>query len=355
MNVLHLFAGAGGGVLADQLLGFRSVGYIEIEPYCQGILKARIADGCIDPAPIFGDVREFIRAGHAREYRGFADVVAGGFPCQPFSLAGKRKGSSDDRNLWPEFAEVVRQVRPRYVFAENVPGLLTWDGGRYFGKIVGDLAALGFDIRWCVLGADDVGAPHRRKRLWILAYSQPHGLTVTEEQRGIGSRIHASRGTVGTEQSAGSVGSEDGIADVADSQGQSVRPGLREDEPPGERWGRSGDQCCTWWDTDPADLPDTHRRGQDSRSGAELVSVITPKDGRESAADPPTEVGEVVSASDGPTQSRVGRVAHGVAHRVDRLRAIGNGQVPAVAAAAWRMLVGALPVVDQVISCQMIG
>ena len=87
MNVLHLFAGAGGGVLADRLLGFRSVGYVEIDGYCQAVLQARIADGSIDPAPIFGDIREFIRADHAREYRGFADVVTGGFPCQQIGRA----------------------------------------------------------------------------------------------------------------------------------------------------------------------------------------------------------------------------------------------------------------------------
>lgn len=244
MNVLHLFAGAGGGVLADRLLGFRTVGYVEIDPYCQAVLKARIQDGFLDPAPIFGDVREFIRAGHAREYRGVADVVVGGFPCQPFSVAGKRKGSADNRNLWPEFAEVVGQVQPAYVFAENVPGLLTWDGGRYFGRIVGDLAALGYGIRWCVLGADDVGAPHRRKRLWILAYPP-------------GSRCRQ------------------GNTDLGGCYARET--------PPKERRGFANGN---WWETEP----------------------------------------------------QLGRVAHRVAHRMDRLRAIGNGQVPLVAATAWRLL-----------------
>jgi DNA (cytosine-5)-methyltransferase 1 len=282
MQVLHLFAGAGGGVLADRLLGFRSVGYVEIEGYCQAILQARIQDGCIDPAPIFGDVREFIRTGHAREYRGLADVVAGGFPCQPFSVAGKRKGSSDNRNLWPEFAEVVRQVRPRYVFAENVPGLLTWNGGRYFGRIVGDLAALGYGVRWCVLGADDVGAPHRRKRLWILAVSNKSGWRTSRKSQ-----------------------AEAGAADLSEH----------------------GDQC-SWWSFDPADLPDTE---SERRTAEEQPQPDVEYNGQESAHGG-------CEASGRSTQPRVGRVAHGVAYRVDRVGAIGNGQVPAVAVAAWRLL-----------------
>lgn len=312
MNVLHLFAGAGGGVLADRLLGFRSVGYVEIEGYDQALLTQRIQDGCIDPAPIFGDIREFIRAGHAGEYRGVADVVAGGFPCQPFSVAGKRKGSADDRNLWPELAEVVRQVRPRYMFAENVPGLLAWNGGRYFGKIVGDLAEMGFDVRWCVLGASDVGAPHRRKRLWILADAARDLRTKQEAGRSKRERV-------------GECGEP---GNVADSQGQLIWPGLCEDEPTGERRGRSGDFRCSWWDTDPADLPDAE---SERRSRRELPRSDMEHDGQE----PAYGSGE---AGRGPTESRVGRVAHGVANRVDRLRAIGNGQVPLVAATAWRFL-----------------
>jgi len=311
VNVLHLFAGAGGGVLADRLLGFRSIGYVEIDPYCQALLQARIADGSIDPAPIFGDVREFIRADHAREYRGIADVVGGGFPCQPFSLAGKRKGSADDRNLWPEFAEVVWEVRPRYVFAENVPGLLTWDGGRYFGRIVGDLAALGYGVRWCVLGADDVGAPHRRKRLWILA----------DAESGAG-KFQPSEGQNLRDQSSGY--GKTGNA-LADSEGQSEWPGLCADEPTREWRGRPGDIGCSWWSLDPADLPDADSEGQEIARGS---GAITEAPGRK----------EPRLCNQWPTESRVGRVAHGVAHRVDRLRAIGNGQVPAVAAVAWRLL-----------------
>jgi DNA (cytosine-5)-methyltransferase 1 len=171
MRVLHLFAGGGGGILADLILGHRCIGAVEWEPAAQQVLAARQADGSLPPFPIFGDVRAFVERGYARSYRGMADCVAGGFPCQPFSVAGKRDSHADECDMAPAFLDVVRQVRPRLVFAENVPGLLTAhgaDGDTYLRGFFGRLAGMGYDARWGVLGADDAGAPHRRKRLWIV-------------------------------------------------------------------------------------------------------------------------------------------------------------------------------------------
>ena len=168
MRELSLFSGAGGGLLGSKLLGWRSVGYVEINEYCQKVLKARIDDGILDKAPIFTDVREFIKSGCAREYRGFVDVVTAGFPCQPFSVAGKQKGEDDERNMWPETLAVLRAVRPRFAFLENVPGLLAHE---YIRRIFGDLAESGFNARWRVLSAAEVGAPHKRDRVWIVTDS----------------------------------------------------------------------------------------------------------------------------------------------------------------------------------------
>ena len=153
-------------MLGSKLLGWRTIGYVEYEKYCQEIIKQRIADGILDIAPIFGDIKKFISDGYAQLYSDRVDVVSGGFPCQPFSVAGKRLGVDDPRNMWPSTIECIRIIRPRFAFLENVPGLLTH---KYFGRILGDLAESGYDARWTVLGADDVGANHRRKRLWILA------------------------------------------------------------------------------------------------------------------------------------------------------------------------------------------
>jgi DNA (cytosine-5)-methyltransferase 1 len=167
---LSLFSGAGGGLLASRLLGWQTVGYVEFNDYCQRVLAQRIADGYLERAPIFGDIRAFIAEGYASVYQGMVDVVSGGFPCQPFSVAGKQAAADDPRNMWPQTREVIRLVRPRFAFLENVPGLLAESHG-YFGTILCDLAELGYDVRWTVLSAADCGAPHLRKRLWILADS----------------------------------------------------------------------------------------------------------------------------------------------------------------------------------------
>ncbi len=238
MNELSLFTGGGGGVLGTKLLNnWRSVGYVEWDKYCQKIISQRIEDGFLDEAPIFGDIDDFIESGASKKYAGYVDVVTAGFPCQPFSVAGKKRGQDDERNKWPQTLQCIRDVRPRYALLENVPNLLN---SGYFGEILSSLAEAGFDAKWCVLGANDVGAPHRRKRLWILAYPDSERL---EGQREESSRT-------------------------------------------GEELSNPGDS--RWWSTEP----------------------------------------------------NVGRVAHGVASRVDRLKALGNGQVPAVAATAWQILTG---------------
>lgn len=176
MNELSLFSGAGGGLLGTKLLGFNHIGYVEHDEYCQRIIGQRIKDGLLDNAPIFNDVKSFIDIAH--EYRGFTDVVTAGFPCQSHSLAGKRLAGEDDRNLWPETIEIIKRVRPKFCLLENVAGLLSSGGGNvedetgrpvcgYFGDILRDISESGYDARWSLLGADDVGAMHRRKRLWI--------------------------------------------------------------------------------------------------------------------------------------------------------------------------------------------
>ncbi len=112
MNELSLFTGAGGGLLGSRMLGWRTVGYVEWDDYCQRVLAARINDGLLDPAPIFGDVRTFVCDGYAASYQGMVDVVTAGFPCQPFSVAGKRAGEADERNMWPATLDFIRIVRP---------------------------------------------------------------------------------------------------------------------------------------------------------------------------------------------------------------------------------------------------
>jgi DNA (cytosine-5)-methyltransferase 1 len=141
MRELSLFSGAGGGLLGTKLLGWTHVGYVEWNEYCQRVIAARIADGYLERAPIFTDVREFAQSGAADQYRGIADVVSAGFPCQPFSVAGSQRAANDERNMWPATVEVIRRVQPRSVLLENVPGLVSCG---YVGTVLADLAALGY-------------------------------------------------------------------------------------------------------------------------------------------------------------------------------------------------------------------
>ena len=166
LTELSLFTGAGGGVWASKLLNHKVIGYVEFNEYCQQVIRARIDDGSFDEAPIFTDVREFVESGAARQYRGFADVVSGGFPCQPFSVGGNQKGEDDERDMWPATRDIIRDVRPKLAFLENVPNILVF---RYFGRVLGELAEMGYSVKWGCVSGRDTGAVHRRERAWILA------------------------------------------------------------------------------------------------------------------------------------------------------------------------------------------
>lgn len=164
LRELALFAGAGGGILGGKLLGWRTVCAVEWDSYAASVLVARQNDGTLPPFPIWDDVQTF----DGRPWQGRVDVVSGGFPCQDISVAGKGAGINGERSgMWKHMARIICEVRPRYVFVENSPALTS----RGLGTVLGDLAAMGYNAAWGVLGADDVGAPHRRKRIWILGYT----------------------------------------------------------------------------------------------------------------------------------------------------------------------------------------
>ena len=160
MNELALFAGAGGGILGGHLLGWRTVCAVEWEPYPASVLCARQNDGFLPPFPIWDDVQTF----DGKPWRGIVDVVSGGFPCTDISAAGKGAGIDGEASgMWREMARIICEVQPRFVFVENSPMLTS----RGLGRVLGDLASMGFDAKWGVLGAADVGANHQRDRIWI--------------------------------------------------------------------------------------------------------------------------------------------------------------------------------------------
>jgi DNA (cytosine-5)-methyltransferase 1 len=164
LNELALFAGAGGGILGGKLLGWNTVCAVEWEPYPASVLCARQNDGLLPPFPIWDDVQTF----DGKPWRGIVDVVSGGFPCQDISAAGKGDGLDGARSgMWKQMARIICEVRPRFVLVENSPMLVS----RGLGTVLGDLASMGFDAKWGVLGANAVGASHKRERIWIVANS----------------------------------------------------------------------------------------------------------------------------------------------------------------------------------------
>ena len=276
MNELALFAGAGGGILGGHLLGWRTVCAVEWEPYAASVLVARQNDKVLPPFPIWDDVQTF----DGRPWRGIVDVVSGGFPCQDISIAGRGAGlDGESSSMWYHMARVVSEVRPRFVFVENSPMLIH----RGIGRVLGDLSCLGYDSRWTIIGAADVGAPHQRDRIWIVAHSRHGG---GGEKRIAQTRQESSREwAVNPDQIGGSSEQSETLAYTSPEDVQ--------------RWGKSSGI----------------REERDTPSGTGWWAVEPP----------------------------VGRVAHGVAARVDRLKAIGNGQVPEVARRAWEALSEAHP------------
>lgn len=159
-----LFSGIGGFDLAAEWMGWNNVFHCEINPFGQKVLHHYWPN-----AIQYSDITKTDFTKHADTI----DIISGGFPCQPYSIAGKRKGKEDDRHLWPEMLRAIREIQPRWIVGENVPGLLNWNGGMVLDEIKSDLEAEGFEVfPPLVLPACGLNAPHRRDRLWIVANSK---------------------------------------------------------------------------------------------------------------------------------------------------------------------------------------
>jgi DNA (cytosine-5)-methyltransferase 1 len=176
MNAISLSSGTGGMDMGFSAAGFNIVAQVEIDNYCRRVLK-RHAPEWWKNAKQFTDVCEFGRA----SVTGEIGVIFGGFPCQPHSVAGARKGAMDKRNLWPEFRRIIGEFRPRAILLENVPGILSTG---YAPTIIAELAQMGYVGSCGIISAQDAGAPHKRERWWCVAYAQHNGYIATSQSRG---------------------------------------------------------------------------------------------------------------------------------------------------------------------------
>ena len=290
MNELALFAGAGGGLLGGHLLGWRTICAVEWEEYPASVLCARQNDKILPTFPIWDDVRTF----DGRPWRGIVDVVSGGFPCQDISVAGNGDGLDGERSgMWREMARIIGEVRPSYAFVENSPMLVT----RGLERVLADLTEMGYDSRWGVVSASEIGANHRRERIWIVAHANSHkhfrqksrsNGTPNQMEREFGKENSSTRQSSGTNNvvRGNSLCGHEKTNNVGNAQSTGFTPCL-EGQRQGESW-RASIGSAQWWEVEPP----------------------------------------------------VDRVADGMVDRVDRLKAIGNGQVPLCAATAWRILNG---------------
>lgn len=313
---LSLFAGAGGGLLSSKwLLGHRIVCYVEWDKYRQQVIQARITDGLLDDAPIWDDVTSF----DGKPWRGCVDIVTAGFPCPPFSVAGKRLGGADSRNKWPDTIRIIREVRPAVAFLENVPGLLS---SGYFGRVLGELAEAGYDAEWGVFSAAEVGAPHKRERVFILAYAegqQDRGLCeqgLQPDARAGGEDV-AHADDLREQQSQGSIAKKrgwpnNGCEDVADTDATGLAVGQEQ-----ELLG----QCKA---PERSGLRDPTSTG---------LSYWTSEE-----AGQPSPLTELERPSGREVERDFRGVPYVVAHRVDRLKALGDGQVSLTMAYAYATL-----------------
>ena len=322
MNELALFAGAGGGILGGHLLGWRTVCAVEWEQYPASVLCARQNDGLLPPFPIWDDVQTF----DGRPWRGIVDVVSGGFPCQDISIAGNGDGLEGERSgMWREMARIIHEVRPRYVFVENSPMLTS----RGLGRVLGDLASMGFDARWGVLGAADVGAPHQRDRIWIVAkwrgqlpHAQHDRIRWWEQQQESVKTTHremANPDFIGLDESK-------------------TKRDRTKEQPICQNELDHGSEV--WSETiGCSQLGDEKELANSASIGLEGQGKFEQPINSKTYRDWETSQSANVRESDfWATEPNVGRVVNGMASRVDRIKALGNGQVPLCAATAWRIL-----------------
>ena len=351
LRELHLFAGSGGGLLGSLLLGHRPVCAVEIDPYCRRVLAARRDEGWL-PAEmeIHDDVTTF--DGHA--WQGRVDLVAGGFPCQDISVAGKGAGLEGARSgLFYELLRVVREVRPKWVYLENVPAITS----RGLDRVLGALADLGFDAEWLVLSAADAGAPHLRKRWWCLA-RHTDGTGAEPAKPGVcqGAAADAGRG---------------GRADDPDAEGRGLAELRSASREAGHADGVDAHPDADIRRQQVGGSSELHRGGHAPRCDADGLRAADAANADDAGCE---EQRLAVAASEKcaaaecsrgrATERRLGGVADGLAdwldasargywagdwetqprlaqgqdHRVARLRALGNGQVPQTAAMAFRLL-----------------
>jgi len=316
-----LFSGIGGFDLAAEWMGWENVFQVEIDDYCQKVLAKNFPN-----VKRYGDIKEFKGEKHS------VDILTGGFPCQPFSHAGKRKGESDDRYLWPEYLRIIREIQPAYVVGENVAGLTSMDDGKALDRILLDLEGEGYVTEQFIIPACGVGAWHRRDRIWIVAYTEGCG-----DRRGL-RQVYGEEG----ERPRPKEQYEDD-AQQPDNASEALPPTLSKRNQPNTPCANpnsirtytkeinstktriNAQRGAEGLGEDVSDTDSLRRKGGENRE--ESKKMPQPNDKQ-------FERYSKLHRTNGAywtSEPNVGRVANGVSRRVDRLKGLGNAIVPQVA------------------------
>lgn len=340
MRTMHLFAGAGGGLLADLILGHTPVVAVEWVPYACQVLRERAADGWFPGLHVHeGDVRLY----DPSDYAGSVDCIHAGFPCQDISVAGNQAGVGLETRsgLYREVLRIAGIVRPRYLFLENVAAIVS----NGLDTVLADLTALGYDSEWLCLRASDCGAPHQRDRWWLLATMADTERTPSQQR----SESYMQRGWTDEAEQTGLGGCDVANASSGRCSGQEI---WKVEQPwRAEVIGASEDVADTNGMRQPQPKgTECDERGRTGDGGEELADSSSVNAQRKQSVSIDTKGWQ--GQAQRPFGSRnhggfwwqvepdVGRVVDGVASRVDRLKALGNGQVPLQAALAWKLLGG---------------
>ena len=320
LKVLDLFSGIGGFSLGLEMTGhYQTIAFCEQNAFCQKIL-AKHWPG----VPIHDDIKRL----SATDIVEPVDIITAGFPCQPASLAGRRRGTSDDRWLWPELLRVVQLIKPTWCLLENVYGLITLEQGMVFESLLLDLENEGYEIQTFVIPACAVDAPHRRDRVWIVAYADSNRLRIQPGRSGRESWqkeiFPKSNGEERTTPDAKGIGCRERGAWRSDtgSKRESEQALQTVANTPSQGWyteGSTGKEV-------PKPEPEQRPTG---------CSRIVPNANSQQTGWTSESWGE---CSRWEPEPGVGRVAHGISRRVDRLRALGNAVVPQVVAQFGHMI-----------------
>ena len=296
LRMLDLFSGIGGFSYAGEKLvgGYKTVAFCEYDKHAQKVLRKHWPN-----TEIIDDVREL--ANDADRFRGVVDIICGGYPCQPFSQAGKRLGDQDDRHLWPAMFAVIKKVRPTWVIGENVAGHITMG----LDEVLSDLETEGYSARTFVIPAVAADAPHRRDRCWIVAHTDCHGKSDDAARTKKGQRVVANARHKEVYQR----GKSENVGSSHNGSGRMERNGKQS---------RSQTEGKNLANTDSA-----HPQGRRFSSG--IQPQHTKPDGRGNQS-------EWQAPHFWQPEPSVGRVANGVSGRIHRLKQLGNSIVPQVAA-----------------------